>query len=63
MLIHAWLEEREIRGLRRAFRGRLTSKATGSAIGVATLPELHQALDRILDEAGVVDEGEDQAQA
>ena len=56
MHIHAWLEEREIHGLHRAFRGRLTSEATEKPVGVGSVSELHEALDRILREAGLVEE-------
>ena len=58
--IHAWLEEREIGGLRRAFRGRLSCPASPAVVGVGSLPELHRALDRLLRDAGLlVDEGND----
>jgi hypothetical protein len=58
--IHAWLEEREIRGLRRAFRGRLSRPTRATVVGVGSLQELHRALDRMLRDAGLIDdEGED----
>jgi hypothetical protein len=53
--IHAWLEEREISELRRAFRGRLSSNATSEVEGVGSLEELHRALDRLLREVGLID--------
>jgi hypothetical protein len=56
--IHAWVEEREIPGLRRAFRGQLSSPTEPGFVGVGSLGELHEALDRMLGEAGLIDEGE-----
>lgn len=56
MHIHAWLEEREIRGLQRAFRGRLTCSSTAQPLGVGSLRELHVALDRVLRDAGLIDD-------
>lgn len=56
--IHAWLEEREIDGLHRAFRGRVTSEAAERPLGVGSISELHEALDRILREAGLIDDRE-----
>ncbi len=55
MLIHAWLEEREIRGLRRAFRGRITRPQSDLAIGVQSPQEVYDALDRIFHDAGLDD--------
>lgn len=60
--IHAWLEEREIHGLDRAFRGRLTSEAIEKPVGVASVSELHAALDRILGVAGLTEERQPGAQ-
>jgi hypothetical protein len=54
--IHAWLEEREIRGLRRAFRGRLSCSGTAKPVGVGSLHELHVELDRVLRDAGLIDD-------
>ncbi len=56
MQIHAWLEEREIRGLRQAFRGRLSCPTTTGVVGVGSVHELHQALDRVLREAGLIED-------
>ncbi|HKY16493.1 MAG TPA: hypothetical protein VJM33_16320 [Microthrixaceae bacterium] len=59
MLVHAWLEEREIRGLHRAFRGRLTCPERNETVGFLSPGELHHELDRILRDAGLLDTGDD----
>jgi len=54
MRIHAWLEEREIPGLQRAFRGQLKSPSS-AGVGVGSVHELHRAIDDTLREAGLID--------
>jgi hypothetical protein len=54
--IHAWQEERDIRGLRPAFRARVIGPAMGQSQGVGSIAELHRTLDRVLDSAGLLDD-------
>ncbi|HEX7133849.1 MAG TPA: hypothetical protein VF228_14835 [Iamia sp.] len=56
MQIHAWLEERDIRGLRRSFRARVIGPALGQSEGVGSVAELHHTLDRVLGSAGLLDD-------
>lgn len=56
MQIQAWLEEREIRGLRRAFRGRVSCTQLDTALGVGSVQDLHRALDQILRDGGLLED-------
>jgi hypothetical protein len=60
--VDAWLEEREIRGLRKAFRGTLsTTPDRIDSVGFGSVLQLHRELDQILRDAGLIDD--DQAGA
>ena len=50
VLIRAWLEDRDVPGLERAFRARLSLPALDRGVGVSSVAELHRELDRFLAE-------------
>jgi hypothetical protein len=54
--IRAWLEKREIHGLRRAFRGQLSCPPSGPTRGVTSVHELHRQLDEVLRDGGLLDD-------
>jgi hypothetical protein len=55
--IRAWLEEGEVGGRRRTFRGRLTLSDARRGVGVSSVADLHRALDEILDARGLLPAG------
>lgn len=63
MQLHAWLEERELPGMAPALRARVTVPAAGIVAGAGSLEEIHDAVDRLLRTAGLIDPGSDPGHA
>lgn len=57
MQVHAWLEQRELPGMAPALRARVTVPAADIVAGAGSLEEIHETVDRLLRDAGLIGPG------